>query len=79
MLIFEISYLHALCYNIHVIFIVIITRPLEPQFIVSHRTSEFAGTALAVTMAHYKVDGFAVCLAVKTHDKDTVIVDPPLA
>ena len=49
------------------------------QFIVSHRTSEFAGTALAVTMAHYKVDGFAVCLAVKTHDKDTVIVDPPLA
>ena len=41
--------------------------------------SEFAGTALAVTMAHYKVDGFAVCLAVKTHDKDTVIVDPPLA
>ena len=45
MLILEISYLHALCYNIYVIFIVII-RPLGPWFIISHRASGFAGTAL---------------------------------
>ena len=49
MLIFEISYLHALCYNIYVIFIVII-RPLGPQFIVSHRASGFVGTALGVKL-----------------------------
>ena len=54
MLILEISYLHALCYNIYVIFIVII-RPLEPRFIVSHRASGFAGTALASTAeAHHE-------------------------
>ena len=46
MLILEISYLHALCYNIYVIFIVVIIRPLGPRFIVSHRASGFAGTAL---------------------------------
>ena len=46
MLILEISYLHALCYNIYVIFIVVIIRPLGPRFIVSHRAFGFAGTAL---------------------------------
>jgi len=49
MLILEISYLHALCYNIYVIFIVII-RSLGPRFIVSHRASGFAGTALGVRL-----------------------------
>ena len=47
MLILEISYLHALCYNIYVIFIVVIIRSLGPRFIVSHRASGFASTALA--------------------------------
>ena len=46
MIILEIFCLHVLCYNICVIFIVVITRPLEPQFIVSHMASGFAGTAL---------------------------------
>ena len=55
MLILEISYLHALCYNIYVIFIVVIIRPLGPRFIVSHRASGFAGTALASTAeAHHE-------------------------
>ena len=50
MLILEISYLHALCYNIYVIFIVVIIRPLGPRFIVSHRASGFAGTTLPPEM-----------------------------
>ena len=51
MIILEIFYLHVLCYNIYVIFVVVITRPLKPQFIVSHRTSEIAGTALTAGAA----------------------------
>ena len=42
MIILEIFCLHVLCYNICVIFIVVITRPLEPQFRVSQRASGFA-------------------------------------